>query len=113
MLRPGGKLVIDMHNRDEIVRRFTPAPFGIVVQVGDDIRADSTEFDCLSGRMETDRLVVRDGQVRRSHFSIRVPVITELRAWLDGAGFSGVDFFARDGEAPSIHRPRLIVVATA
>ncbi len=26
LLRPGGRLLIDMHNRDEIARRFTPAP---------------------------------------------------------------------------------------
>jgi SAM-dependent methyltransferase len=32
---------------------------------------------------------------------------------LAGAGFQGAEFFARDGEAPSIHRPRLIIVATA
>ena len=113
VLRPGGRLVIDMHNRDEIVRRMTPAPFGFVTQVGEDIRVDTNAFDCVDGRMETDRLVVRDGHVRRSHFSVRIPVITELRAWLGGAGFSGAEFFARNGKAPSIHRPRLIIVATA
>ena len=42
-----------------------------------------------------------------------MPAITELRDWLAGAGFSRAEFFARDGEAPSIHRPRLIIVATA
>jgi SAM-dependent methyltransferase len=113
VLRPGGKLVMDMHNRDEIVRRFTPAPFGLVTQVGDDIRVDTHTFDCVAGRMETDRIVVRDGQVRRSHFSVRIPAITELRVWLGDAGFSGAELFARDGEAPSVHRPRLIIVATA
>jgi SAM-dependent methyltransferase len=113
VLRPGGRLLIDTQNRDELVRRMTPAPFGMVVQVGDDIRLDTSEFDCVEGRMETDRLVARDGQVRRCHFSVRLPTITELRAWLGGAGFAGAEFFAGDGEAPSIHRPRLIVVATA
>ena len=68
---------------------MTPAPLGFVTQVGDDIRVDTNEFDCVDGRMETDRLVVRDGQVRRSYFSVRILVITELRAWLGGAGFSG------------------------
>jgi SAM-dependent methyltransferase len=53
--------------------RFTPAPFGVTEQVGDDLRIDTSEFDCVEGRMETDRLVLRDGQVRRSHHSVRVP----------------------------------------
>lgn len=113
VLRPGGRLLIEMHNRDELVRRFTPAPFSHTVQIGDDIRIDTSEFDSVEGRMETDRLVVRDGQVRRSHQSVRVPAITELRSWLAGAGFSHAEFTARDGQPPSIHHPRLVIVAHA
>jgi SAM-dependent methyltransferase len=113
VLRPGGRLLLELHNRDELVRRFTPAPFGQVVQIGDDMRIDTSEFDPVEGRMETDRIVVREGQVRRTHFSVRMPTITELRAWLDEAGFTEASFTARDGGPPSIHRPRLVVVATA
>jgi SAM-dependent methyltransferase len=113
VLRQGGQLLIEMHNRDEFVRRFTPAPFSHTVQLGDDIRVDTSEFDSVEGRIETDRLVIRDGQVRRSHLSVRLPTITELRGWLADAGFSSTRFTARDGQPPSIHRPRLVAVATA
>ena len=113
VLKPGGQLLIEMHNRDEIVRRFTPAPFGLTTQVGEDVRVEISEFDCVEGRMETDRVVIRDGEVRRSHSSIRIPTITELRSWLLDAGFSATTFTARDGQAPSIFRPRLIALATA
>jgi SAM-dependent methyltransferase len=113
VLRPGGRLLLELHNRDELVRRFTPAPFGHIIQIGDDIRIDTSEFDPVEGRMETDRVVVRDGLVRRSHLSVRLPTITELRGWLAEAGFSGARFTARDGQPPSIRRPRLVVVATA
>jgi hypothetical protein len=41
---------------------------------------DTTEFDTIEGRIETDRAVVRDGDVRRSHHSVRLPTITELRS---------------------------------
>jgi SAM-dependent methyltransferase len=112
VLRAGGRLLIEMHNRDEFVRRFVAAPFSHTVQVGDDLMTDTTSFDCVEGRIETDRVVVRDGQVRRSHHSIRLPAITELRQWLLGAGFSHVEFRARDGQEPSINRPRLLVLAT-
>ena len=113
VLRPGGRLLVEMHNRDHFVRHFTPAPFSFSVQVGDDLMMNTSTFDCVEGRMETDRLVVRDGQVRRSHHSVRVPAITELRAWILAAGFSEVEFRARDGQEPSIDRPRLVVLATA
>jgi SAM-dependent methyltransferase len=113
VLRPGGRLLIETLNRDNFVRRFTPAPFSYAVWVDDDVMTNTTEFDCVTGRMETDRVVVRDGQVRRSHHSVRLPAITEWREWVMAAGFGEVEFRARDGERPSIDRPRLVVLATA
>lgn len=74
---------------------------------------DTSDFDSVTGRIETDRIVVRDGELRRSHHSIRLPTVTELQTWLSEAGFSQSRFLARDGGVPSIHRPRLIVIATA
>jgi SAM-dependent methyltransferase len=112
VLRPGGRLLIEMHNHDHFVRHFAPAPYSHSVHVGDDLMMDSSTFDCLEGRIETDRLVVRDGRVRRCHHSVRLPAITELREWILGAGFSGVEFRARDGQEPAIDRPRLVVLAT-
>jgi hypothetical protein len=112
VLRPGGRLLIEMHNRDEFVRRFTPTPFSHVVQTGDDIRIDTTDFDTIEGRIETDRVIVRDGEVRRSHHSVRLPTISELRSWLSDAGFGVIRFSGRDGQPPSIFNPRLVVIAS-
>ncbi|HEV3227499.1 MAG TPA: methyltransferase domain-containing protein [Acidimicrobiales bacterium] len=113
VLRRGGRLLMELHNHDEIVRRFTPAPFGATTRVGDDVMIDTSEFDTVTGRMETDRFLIRDGRLRESHHSVRMPTIPELRAWLAEAGFSDATFTARDGNEPSIHRPRLLVIATA
>jgi len=113
VLRRGGRLLLETQNHDEFVRRFTPAPFSHTVQVNDDLMIDTTEFDCLTGRIEADRVLVRDGNVRRSHFSVRLPTIPELRVWLADAGFAASDFRARDGRVPTIDRPRLVVLATA
>ncbi|MEY2421378.1 MAG: hypothetical protein QOI95_1445 [Acidimicrobiaceae bacterium] len=113
VLRPGGRLLIETHNHDEFVRRFTPAPFSNTTRVGNDLMVDTSEFDCMTGRVETDRVTIRDGQVRESHHSVRFPTIPELREWLSGAGFSDASFTARDGKEPSINRPRLVVIATA
>ena len=113
VLRPGGRLLLETQNHDELVRRFTPAPFSRTVQVGDDLMIDTTEFDCLTGRFETDRVIVRNGGVRRSHFFVRLPTIPELRVWLADAGFAASEFRARDGGPPSIDRSRLVALATA
>ncbi len=112
VLRPGGRLLIEMHNHDEIVRRFTPAPFAHALEVGDDVLLDASTFNCVTGRMETDRTSVRAGVVRRYHFSVRVPTIPELDAWLREAGFRATEFRARDGQPPAIDRPRLVAIAT-
>lgn len=113
VLRPGGRLLLETQNHDEFVRRFTPAPFSHQMQVNDDLMIDTSEFDCLTGRVEADRIVVRTGHVRRIHFSVRLPTIPELRVWLAEAGFAASEFRARDGGVPAIDRPRLVVLATA
>lgn len=94
-------------------QRVSPAPFGRTVQVGDDLMVDMSEFDCLTGRMVSDRVVLRDGQARRSRFFVRFPTIPELRAWLADAGFAASEFRARAGGPPTIDRPRMVVLATA
>jgi SAM-dependent methyltransferase len=113
VLRPGGQLLLETQNHDEFVRRFTPAPLSHQMQVNDDLMIDTSEFDCLTGRIEADRIIVRDGQVRRMHLSVRLPTIPELRIWLVDAGFAAAEFRARDGGVPAIDRPRLVVLATA
>lgn len=113
VLRPGGRLLLETQNHDEFVRRFTPAPFSRTVQVNDDLMIDTVEFDCLTGRIEADRVVVRDGVVRKSHFFVRLPTIPELRVWLAEVGFASAEFRARDGRTPTVDRPRLVVLATA
>jgi SAM-dependent methyltransferase len=113
VLRPGGRLLIEMHNHDEFVRRFTPAPFSSTTRRDSDLMVDTSEFDCTTGRIETDRVTIRDGEVRESHHSVRIPTIPELREWLTEAGFASSSFTARDGKEPSIHRSRLVVIGTA
>jgi SAM-dependent methyltransferase len=113
VLRPGGRLLLETQNHDEFVRRFTPAPFSHQTRVNDDLMIDTSEFDCLTGRVEAERVIMRAGHVRRMHFSVRLPTIPELRVWLEDAGFTASEFRARDGGVPAIDRPRLVVLATA
>src|SRR4051812_17159963 len=78
-LRPGGRLLLELHNRDAVVRRFSDRPtFVGLMETGDDLMIDRVTLDALTGRTETDRFIVRDGRVRRAHFSLRVPAFREL-----------------------------------
>ena len=109
-LRPGGRHAIDVHNRDAFMRIFQPD--GVVERDGD-LMIDRRSFDVATGRIETDRIVVRDGRTRRMHFSVRLFAFTELRDWLLGAGFSsaaGYDKFT--GEPMTPETRRMVVVAT-
>jgi SAM-dependent methyltransferase len=112
VLRPGGKLLIETIHHDGFVRGFTPAPAASVAERGDDSMTDVTSFDPVRGRVETDRTVRRDGRVRRSHHSIRVPTVPEFDAWLAAAGFSDRRYSDRDGRALRHDSWRLVVTAT-
>lgn len=88
VLRPGGTLLIETMHHDGFVRSHTSAPAATVVQRADDLMVDVAGFDPISGRVETDRTVVRDGSVRHSHYFVRLPTVPELDGWLEAAGFS-------------------------
>jgi SAM-dependent methyltransferase len=107
-LRPGGRFVIDLNNRDRLIRAFQPDH---VVERGEDFMIDRAELEALTGRITTERTVVRGGHVRRTSFFVRLFTFTELRDWLYDAGFSAVDGYGDDGAPLSTTSRRLIVVA--
>lgn len=112
VLKPGGRLLIEMLSRDNIIRRHTPAPFAYVASVGDDQLIDQSTFDPITGRIETDRMIVRDGRVSRSHHFVRLLAITEWTSWLADAGFVEPRFVGHDGEPITLETERLVVLAT-
>ncbi len=108
-LRPGGLFAIDVHNRDAFARRFLPE--GVVERDGD-FMIDVREYDVLTGRIETERIAIRDGTTRRMRFSVRFFTFTELRDWLLAAGFAEVKGYGRDtGEPLRLEDHRMVTVA--
>ena len=79
VLRPGGRLLIETMHHDGFVRGFAGAPTAIVTERGDDVMSDLTTFDPISGRIETERTIRRESEVRHSHHSVRLPTVPELR----------------------------------
>ena len=112
VLRPGGTLIIEAMHHDGFLRGFANAPAATLTERGDDLMSDVTTFDSLTGRVETDRTVHRDGQTRRSHHSVRLPTVPEFDAWLQEAGFSTRDYRDRTGRPLRYDSWRLVIVAT-
>lgn len=77
-----------------------------------DVLLDRHRFDVTTGRNETERFVIRGGQVRRTDFSVRFFTFTELRDWLLEAGFSAVEVTGHEGEPLTLEVRRMVVVAT-
>jgi len=108
-LRPGGRLLIELNNRDWILRNFQPHR---VTQRGDDFMIDqSPPPDPLTGQLTTQRTIIRGGVVRHTTYAIRHFTFTELRQWLLDAGFSAVDGYDERGGPLAMESRRMIVVA--
>ncbi|WGR96245.1 class I SAM-dependent methyltransferase [Bradyrhizobium sp. ISRA435] len=107
-LRTDGRLLIDHSNRFAL-RRETPIYF--VVQRNDDLRVDILNNDVLTDRRNLERIVVRNGCVRRTHLSFRLYGFSEYVRMLRSAGFDSVEAYGQEGAAFTSDSRRLVVVA--
>lgn len=108
-LKPGGKLLIELNHRDFVLRNLQHAS---VVERDGNFMIDQMRYDVPTGRMLTERTVLRDGAVRRGRFFVRLFTFPELCDWLRSAGFSAVEGFDERGEPLSFESRRMLVVAT-
>lgn len=108
ILRPGGKLLIEANNLAELLPRWVPAA---VVERDGDFSIDRQQFDPTTGRATTERVIVRDGRVRRFAFSVRMFIAVEFRDWLLNAGFAAADFYDREREPLTAQSRRMIAIA--
>lgn len=108
-LRPGGRLAIDLDNLTAYLASYTPSR--VVAARDDDLMVDRYRLDPVTGRLEAERTVVRDGRARRLTFVKRLFGFPELRDWLRDAGFADVRAYGEDGRALAADHRRMIVVA--
>ncbi|MER9281138.1 class I SAM-dependent methyltransferase [Mesorhizobium sp. M0522] len=108
-LRKGGRLLIDHHNRVLALRHKLPICY--VAQRNDDVKIDIVSNDVLSDRSHIERIIVRDGCVRRTHLSFRQYGFSEFVRMLRSAGFETVEAYGEEGGAFTSDSSRLMVVA--
>ena len=112
VLKPGGTLLIETMHHDGFVRGFTSTPAAMLTERGDDVMSDVSTFNPIRGRVETERTVRRDGEIRRSSHSVRLPTVPEFDEWLGAAGFSTRSYHDRLGQALRFDSRRIVVTAT-
>ena len=111
-LRPGGKLLLDVIN---------PLRLGRLVELAGGVTAMVRERDgnlmvdrvsiTNEGRSETERVIIRDGQVRRTKYSIELMYPDQLAARLRAAGFGRVELLGSAGAPFEELDARLIALA--
>jgi len=109
ILKPGGRLLIEQVHRNALLRQELPQRF--VTERGDDLLIDLVDYDARAEQCKTERIVVRDGDVRRTTFAVRLYGLAELSGLLKVAGFSSVDGFGREGDTLTTYSRRLLTLA--
>jgi hypothetical protein len=82
-----------------------------VVERDENFMIDRSTFEPTTGRAVTERTCIRDGQVRRFTFAVRMFIGVELKAWLLAAGFDSVDQMDHEGAALAARSGRMVSIA--
>jgi ubiquinone/menaquinone biosynthesis C-methylase UbiE len=110
VLRPGGRLVIEIMHRDVLVRRFQEQGWRLVGEGR--LLLEQRTFDPAAGVAQTTQtLVDATGERDSRTFSMRVYTATELVAMLERAGFEEARCYGDLDGAPFSLDTRLVVVA--
>lgn len=110
VLRPGGRLFIDVPGTETIFARYFPRAWfevdGVVV-------LEDRAYDWRTCRMDTTWTFVHEGQKVSRSSSIRIHTGREMVAMLQAAGFERVDIYGNfDGSDYKIDARRQLVVGT-
>ncbi len=112
-LKPGAKLLIDVLNKEWLMRHYEPNFWERGEDGSGAVVLDKITFDFEKGRLDNKRTIVAaDGKRTPSHLSVRLYTLTELIAQLEKAGFHYLRAWGGfDGSAYAMDSARLIVMA--
>lgn len=112
-LKPEGKLLLDLLNKEWLMRHFEPNFWEQEDGKKGDVVLDQISFNFETGRLDNHRTVVGpDGKRQPSFVSLRVYTLTELKSLLERAGLHYVQAWGGyDGAAYAMDSARMIVLA--
>jgi ubiquinone/menaquinone biosynthesis C-methylase UbiE len=110
VLRPGGRLVIEILHRDRVVAAFREHDWRLVGEGR--LLLEQRTFDPASGIAQTTvTLIDGDGDRESRTFSVRVYTATELLAMVAAAGFESARCHGDLDGGPFATSTRLVIVA--
>jgi SAM-dependent methyltransferase len=112
-LKPGGRLLLELHNPGHLARvlELTGGSIASLAERDGDLMIDRTTYGSADGYSHTQRFIVRGGKVRKCEFSLEQIPAAQLLRRLQRAGLRNVRLFGRGGEPFTEEGPRLIAVA--
>ena len=110
VLRPGGRLIIEIMHRDLVVRDFREQEWRMVGEGR--LLLEQRTFDPCAGVIQTTQTLIDAAGERESRsFTMRVYTATELVAMLSAADFAKTTCHGDLDGAPFTTRGRLVIVA--
>jgi ubiquinone/menaquinone biosynthesis C-methylase UbiE len=109
VLRPGAALIVETMHRDRLMHIFQPRGWDPLPDDG--MVAESRRLDHIAGEIETEHILVKDGEQRRFTYRLRVYTATELVRLLQGVGFADVEAFGDLHGGELTRESRLVVRA--
>jgi ubiquinone/menaquinone biosynthesis C-methylase UbiE len=110
VLRPDGRLVMELMHRDRLVRGFSERDWHLAGEGR--LLLEQRTFDAAAGVAQTTQTLIDTSGERDSRtFSVRVYTATELQAMLARAGFSDAKCYGDLDGAPFGTDTRLVIVA--
>jgi SAM-dependent methyltransferase len=107
--RRGGHVVLDVENRDYIVKHFVPEEWHEHEQ---ELVFEKRRFDATDGTVSTRRVVLSGGVRREYHRVLRMYTVTELTALLEAAGLQPQRWCGDyDGSRFGFESKRMIAIA--
>lgn len=91
VLRSGAALIVETMHRDRLMHIYQPRGWDPLPDDG--MVAESRRLDHVAGEIETEHILVKDGEQRRFTYRLRVYTATELVRMLESVGFVDVEAF--------------------
>lgn len=108
-VRKGGRVIIDVENRDYIVKHFVPQEWHVN---GDEVILERRRFDPIQGNVLTKRVVVSRTEHHEYRRVLRMYTATELKTLLDSAGLRVERWYGDyDGSRLGPESKRMIMIA--
>ena len=110
-LKPGGRFLIDIMNREWLMRRFQESDWQELPQGW--LHMERRKFDALASRIESEWTLITPGGRRKVHrIAVRLYTLTEMAKMLSRAGMAVRQVWGGfDGQEYGLDSPRMIVLA--